>query len=49
MCAEIIIQPAKRIITMNPENPEATAVAVKDGKILSIGDADKRMFWIKKS
>ena len=49
MSAEIIIYPAKRIITMNPENPEATAVAVKDGKILGIGDADKLMFWIKKS
>ena len=49
MSADIIIYPAKRVITMDPENPEATAVAVKDGRILGIGDADNLMHCIKNS
>ncbi len=28
---------AKKIITMDPANPVATAVAISDGKILSVG------------
>jgi predicted amidohydrolase YtcJ len=33
----IVVYPAKKIITMNPAQPEANAVAVKDGKILDVG------------
>jgi predicted amidohydrolase YtcJ len=29
---------AKKILTMNPDQPTATAVAVRDGRILSVGD-----------
>jgi predicted amidohydrolase YtcJ len=35
---EITIYRAKRIITMDPANPLATHVAVRDGKVLSVGD-----------
>ena len=33
----ITIFSARRIITMDPSAPEATHIAVKDGKILAIG------------
>lgn len=32
-----IIYSAKRIITMNPSQPEATHIAVRDGRILAVG------------
>nr|WP_298522290.1 amidohydrolase [uncultured Halomonas sp.] len=31
------IYPAKRIITMNPSQPEATHIALQDGRILAVG------------
>ncbi len=37
ICPQVTIFKAKKIITMNPAQPEANAVAVKDGKILSVG------------
>jgi predicted amidohydrolase YtcJ len=40
---------AKKIITMYPEQPFATAVAVRDGRILSFGESDDVIFWIKNS
>lgn len=40
---------AKRIITMCPEEPFATAVAVKDGRILAVGGVNDVVYWIKNS
>ncbi len=38
---------AKKIITMDPGWPSATAVAVRDGKILSVGSLDDLQPWLK--
>lgn len=39
---------AKNIITMDPAWPTATAVAVKDGKILSVGSLEDLNPWLSK-
>lgn len=44
-----IIYTAKSIITMNPDQPRATAVAVRDGRILAVGRLDDIIYWLKKS
>lgn len=44
---EITVFIAKKIITMNPSNPTANAVAVKDGKILSVGSLKDLQPWLK--
>lgn len=36
---------AKKVVTMDPSNPTATAVAVSDGKILSVGSLDDLKPW----
>lgn len=36
---------ARRIITMNPSNPEGTHVAVRDGRILGVGSYDEVAGW----
>jgi predicted amidohydrolase YtcJ len=36
---------AKRIITMNAAQPEATAVAVRDGRILGVGSRENLAGW----
>ncbi|MEM7379149.1 MAG: amidohydrolase, partial [Pseudomonadota bacterium] len=36
---------AKKIITMNPSRPEATHVAVRDGRILSAGSFEDVASW----
>jgi len=36
---------AKRIVTMNPAQPEATHVAVRDGRILAVGDLARCAAW----
>ena len=36
---------AKKIITMNPGQPEATCVAVREGKILSVGSLEEVSQW----
>lgn len=36
---------AKRILTMNPSRPEATHVAVKDGRILGAGSLEELAGW----
>lgn len=41
MPANTTIFPAKKIITMDPGHPTATAVAVRDGRILGIGGLDE--------
>ncbi len=36
---------ARRILTMNPSRPEATHVAVRDGRILGVGPLDELVGW----
>ncbi|MEO7010655.1 MAG: amidohydrolase, partial [Caldimonas sp.] len=36
---------ARKIITMNPMQPEATHVAVRDGRILAVGDLERMRAW----
>lgn len=38
---------AQKIITMDPGRPSATAVAVRDGKILSVGSLDDLQPWLR--
>ena len=38
---------AKKIITMNPSWPIATAVAVRDGSILEVGTLESLQPWLK--
>jgi predicted amidohydrolase YtcJ len=39
------IYAAKRILTMNPSRPEATHVAVRDGRILGVGALEELTGW----
>ena len=41
----ITIYQAKKIITMNPSNPEGTHVAVREGLILGVGSLDEVSGW----
>ena len=43
--ASITLFSAQKIITMDPNLPEATHVAVKDGRILAVGDAHCADAW----
>ncbi|SUW61897.1 N-substituted formamide deformylase precursor [Buttiauxella agrestis] len=40
-----VIYAAKKIITMCPSQPEATHVAVRDGKILAVGSLEELQGW----
>lgn len=40
-----IIHAARRILTMNPARPEATHVAVRDGRILGVGSLEELAGW----
>ncbi len=40
-----VIFHAKRILTMNPSRPEATHVAVRDGRILGVGPLEELAGW----
>ncbi|QWD59549.1 amidohydrolase [Polynucleobacter sp. MWH-UH35A] len=44
----ITVYVAKKVVTMDPSNPVATAVAVSDGKILSVGSLDDLKPWTDK-
>lgn len=41
----ITIYQARKILTMNPANPEATHIAVRDGLILGVGSLDEVAGW----
>jgi predicted amidohydrolase YtcJ len=43
--SEITIFRAKKIITMNPSNPEGTHIAVREGRILGVGSLDEVAGW----
>jgi predicted amidohydrolase YtcJ len=38
---------AKKIVTMDPTYPEATAVAVRSGKVLAVGSIENLQPWLK--
>lgn len=40
-----IVYQARRIITMNPMQPDATFVAVREGRVLAVGDLDRMKTW----
>lgn len=42
---DITVYSARKIITMNPMQPTATHVAVRDGRILAVGDLDRMKAW----
>jgi predicted amidohydrolase YtcJ len=44
--SSITVYTAKKIVTMNPSAPEATAVAVRDGMILGVGSLEDLQPWI---
>lgn len=46
---EVKIYTTRKIITMYPEQPFATAVAVKEGKIVAVGDLAELEYWLKRS
>lgn len=43
--SDIVVFKAKTIVTMDPNRPNATHVAVRDGRILAVGDADCADVW----
>jgi predicted amidohydrolase YtcJ len=45
---EITVFEAKRIITMDPGRPTAGAVAVRDGRILSVGTRETMRPWLER-
>jgi predicted amidohydrolase YtcJ len=45
MSSPITIYRARRIITMNPSNPEGTHVAVREGRVLGIGSYEDVAGW----
>lgn len=45
MPSPITVYSARKIITMNPMQPEATHVAVRDGRILAVGDLARCAAW----
>ena len=42
---ELVIFTAKKIITMDDTLPEATAVAVSEGKVLAVGTLEDMAVW----
>jgi hypothetical protein len=45
---DVTVFTAKKIITMDPGWPEATAVAVQGRRILSVGSLDELPLWLRK-
>ncbi|MGN8218310.1 hypothetical protein ACTG0T_08160 [Halococcus morrhuae DSM 1307] len=45
MSEETTIYVADRIVTMNPSRPEASAVAVRDGRVLGVGSVAELEGW----
>ncbi len=42
---EVVVYRASRIVTMEPANPAAEAIAVRDGRILAVGSVDEMSIW----
>lgn len=47
MASPVTVYTAKKILTMEPAGPAATAVAVRDGSILSVGSMDDLQPWLR--
>ncbi len=45
MSSKITVYSARRILTMNPANPEASHVAVREGRILGAGSLEELQGW----
>ena len=45
---ELTVFTARRIVTMNPSNPSATAVAVRKGQIVEAGTLESLKPWLDK-
>ena len=45
MTAATTVFSARRIVTLDPNQPAATHVAVRDGRILAVGDLDRMRAW----
>ncbi len=45
---KVTVYVARKIVTMDPGWPTATAVAVKDGRILSVGTLEELQPWLKR-
>mgnify|MGYP003340759763 CR=1 FL=1 len=43
--SSIVVYRARRILTMNPARPEATHVAVREGRILGVGPLEELAGW----
>ncbi|MFK7876127.1 MAG: amidohydrolase [Paracoccaceae bacterium] len=43
--SDITLYKARKVLTMDPRRPKATHVAVKQGRILAVGDADCAVGW----
>ena len=43
--SQTTVYSARRIVTMNPAQPEATHVAVRDGRVLAVGDLERMRSW----
>jgi predicted amidohydrolase YtcJ len=43
--SETVVYTARKIVTMNPSNPEATAVAVREGRVLCAGTLEECASW----
>jgi predicted amidohydrolase YtcJ len=46
--SEITVFEAKRIVTMDPGRPTARAVAVRDGRIVSVGTRETMRPWLER-
>lgn len=46
--ADITVYVARKIITMDPGRPDATAVAVMDGRVLSVGSLKSMRPWLER-
>ena len=44
---ELVVYTAKKIITMEPAMPEASAVAVREGRIVAVGSLDSLVPWTR--
>ncbi len=44
--SQLVVYTAKKIITMEPALPEATAVAVADGRIVAVGTLESLKPWL---
>lgn len=48
MTTEITVYRARQVRTMNPSNPTATAIAVRDGRIVEVGSVETMAPWLER-